>query len=108
MGVVYLILETDKYGEERYKIGMTKRNPQNRVKELSTGNSNVITLLNYFESEHYKNIEKMLHVRFKTQKTEAKNEWFTLEDNQILNFLSTCKEIEKSVILLKQNNPFYK
>jgi hypothetical protein len=108
MGYVYLILETDKYGEERYKIGMTKRDPQKRVKELSTGNSNVVTLLHDFKSIYYKNIEKMLHVKFKGQKTEANNEWFVLEDEQVLKFKSTCEEIEKTVILLKENNPFYK
>jgi len=108
MGIVYLLLETDKYGYERHKIGMTKRNPEQRVKELSTGNSNLITLLHYFESINYKNIEKMLHVKFNAQKTEANNEWFTLEDNQVLNFITTCKEIDKTVKLLKENNPFYK
>lgn len=108
MGNVYLLLETDKYGQERHKIGMTKRDPHKRVKELSTGNSNVITLLHKFESNHYKNIERMLHIKFNTQKTEANNEWFTLEDSQVLRFLETCKEIENTVILLKENNPFYK
>lgn len=108
MGYVYLILETDKSGYERHKIGMTKRDPQKRVKELSTGNSNVITLLHSFNSTHYKNIERMLHVKFNSQKTEANNEWFTLEDSQVLSFINTCKDIEKTVVLLKENNPFYK
>lgn len=108
MGYVYLFLETDKNGDERFKIGITKNPIQERISQLQTGNSNVITLLNFYKSKHYKNIERMLHNKFVNQKTEAKNEWFELTDEQIKNFLMTCEELEKRVILLKENNPFYK
>lgn len=108
MGYVYLLLETDKNGDERHKIGITKNPVEKRIKQLQTGNSNVITLLHTYESNHYKNIERMLHVRYVNRKTETKNEWFQLEDAQVLNFKKTCEEVEKLVILLKEENPFYK
>jgi hypothetical protein len=108
MGYVYLLLETDKNGDERHKIGITKNPVEKRIKQLQTGNSNIITLLHTYESEHYRNVEHMLHRKFVNQKTETKNEWFHLEDEQVLNFTKTCQEIEKVVVLLKDNNPFYK
>ncbi len=36
MGYVYLILEGNIHGEELYKIGITKNDPQLRVKQLQT------------------------------------------------------------------------
>lgn len=36
MGYVYLLLETDKDGNERHKIGITKNWPEKRVKQLQT------------------------------------------------------------------------
>ena len=63
MGYVYLILEVDKDGYERHKIGITKNNPEKRVKQLQTGNSNVIRLLHTYESKNYKHVEKWLHNR---------------------------------------------
>jgi hypothetical protein len=108
MGFVYLLLETDKNGDERHKIGITKNPVEKRIKQLQTGNSNIITLLHSYQTEHYRNVEHMLHKKFINQKTETKNEWFYLEDEQVLGFLKTCAELNERVILLKENNPFYK
>ncbi len=36
MGYVYLILEGNSHGEELHKIGITKNDPQLRVKQLQT------------------------------------------------------------------------
>lgn len=36
MGYVYLLLETDKNGDERYKIGITKNPVEKRIKQLQT------------------------------------------------------------------------
>lgn len=108
MGYVYLLLETDKNGDERHKIGITKNPVHKRISQLQTGNSNIITLLHSYETEHYRNVEHMLHKKYINQKTETKNEWFYLEDEQVLGFLKTCEELNEMVILLKENNPFYK
>lgn len=107
MGYVYLLLETDKNGDERHKIGITKNPVEKRIKQLQTGNSNIITLLHSYETDHYRNVEHMLHRKFVNQKTETKNEWFYLEDDQVINFLKTCGELNNLVIFMKENNPFY-
>lgn len=108
MGYTYLLLEVDKNGNERHKIGITKNNPSQRKSQLQTGNSNIITLLNFYESINYKKIEQFIHNKFSNQKTEANNEWFTLNDEQVFGFKEICKEADKTITFLKENNPFYK
>lgn len=108
IGYVYLLLEVDKDGCERHKIGFTKNNPNKRLKQLSTGNSNVISVLNQFETPNYKHVEKWLHRKFSKQKTEAKNEWFTLTNEQVGAFIQTCTELDNRVTFMKKNNPFFK
>jgi len=107
MGYVYLLLEVDKEGNERYKIGITKNPVIKRIKQLQTGNSNIITLLNSFESNHYHKVEQWLHKKYASHKTETKNEWFSLTNEQVGEFTNVCEDIEKKVIYLKENNPFY-
>jgi hypothetical protein len=108
MGYVYLLLEVDKDGNERHKIGFSKNNPQKRQKQLQTGNSNVISVLNQFQTPNYKHVEKWLHRKYSNQKTEAENEWFTLTNEQVGEFIETCKGIEKTVTFMRENNPFFK
>lgn len=108
MGYIYLLLEVDKDGNERHKIGITKRKVITRLKQLQTGNSNVISVLNQFQTSNYKHVEKWLHRKYSQQKTEAENEWFTLTNEQVSNFIETCKEVDKTVTFMRENNPFFK
>lgn len=108
MGYVYLLLEVDKHGNERHKIGFSKNHPEKRVKQLQTGNSNVITLLNLYETSNYQKLEKWLHGIFSNQKTEANNEWFTLSNHQVTHFIDECIKADKTISFMKENNPFYK
>lgn len=107
MGYVYLILEVDKHGDEHHKIGITKNHPTKRQSELQTGNSNKISVLNFYESVNYKKVEQMLHNKFANFKTDSNNEWFTLSDNDVLSFKYTCKKVDVIINSLKEN-PFYK
>lgn len=108
MGKVYLLMSVDDLGNEKYKIGITKRKVITRLKELQTGNSNVISVLNQFQTSNYKHVEKWLHRKYSQQKTEAENEWFTLTNEQVGNFIETCKEVDKTVTFMRDNNPFFK
>ena len=105
MGVVYLLCELS--DNERFKIGVTKRDVDKRIKELSTGNSNEI--INKFESEYYKKVESSLHRKFHTYKTsEGGTEWFDLPVDEVIGFTKTCKEVEKTIIYMIEHNPFFK
>jgi hypothetical protein len=108
MGYVYLILEINQHGEECHKIGISKNTPEKRLKQLSTGNPNEIRVLNTYESVNYKKVEKWLHSRYNTKKTLAKNEWFSLTNEQVMSFLETCKKADETISLLLKENPFFK
>ena len=82
-GFVYLIVEVNEKGQEKFKIGVTKNNPKERLKKLKTGNSNELEVLKFYESENYKRIEKWFHMKYASRKTIAKNEFFSLTDDQV-------------------------
>lgn len=107
MGYVYLIMECNEHGEEKYKIGVTKKNPEDRLKKLNTGNPNKLSLLKKYGSQNYKRIEKWFHKKYESQKTFAHNEFFTLSNQQVMSFLDDCKWIDGVISYMLQNNHFY-
>ena len=108
MGFIYLIVQVDISGVESWKIGVTKNNPNIRVKQLSTGNSNEIRLINFYESDNYKRIELQLHRTFASKQTQSKNEWFNLSESFIANFKEECKKKDELISFLQENNYFFK
>jgi len=46
MGYVYLLLQVDAEGLETYKIGITKNDPELRVKQLQTFHKSMIFIIN--------------------------------------------------------------
>jgi hypothetical protein len=108
LGYVYLIVEADHNGYEKYKIGITKNNPENRLKKLKTGNSNEMFIVRTYQSENYRRIEKMLHRKYSAQRTISKNEFFHLTDSQIFSFSEDCKKMDDIIKLMKKENYFYK
>jgi hypothetical protein len=106
MGYVYLLIQLDYNNKETFKIGFTKNNPEKRVKQLNTGNPNKIELLNYFESRYYINIENWLHKKY--IEYNYFSEWFELPNNIVKNFILDCKEAEKNIEFLSNENYFYK
>ncbi len=108
MGYVYLLLQVDKHGEETYKIGISKNDPNLRLKQLSTGNPDQISVLRVYESDNYKKVETWLHRKYNHSKTLANNEWFNLTNEQVLSFLEDCKKTDETIKFLKENNPFFK
>ena len=107
MGYVYLLLQIDFDGNESYKIGVTKRDVNIRVSELQTGNPNKINLHRKYESPNYLKVEKWLHRKYQT-KTEAKNEWRTLTNEQVFSFHDDCQTADDNIQFLLDNNSFYK
>jgi hypothetical protein len=106
MGYVYLLLQIDFDGNESYKIGITKNEPNLRLKQLQTGNPNKISLHRKYETKNYLKVERWLHRKYQT-KTEAKNEWRTLTDEQVFSFLNDCKTADDNIQFLLDNNNFY-
>lgn len=98
-GFVYLLCDG-----EKFKIGMThKKDINNRIKELQTGNPNEIWLRNYYETDHPEKIEQMIHTKYKT--SNIFNEWFDLNVEQVIKFKQNCILCEEILESLK-DNPF--
>ncbi len=73
-------------GEDIYKIGISKNHPRYRVKQLQTGNPNIITLVKFYRRKDYQELETRLHRRFHKQRVSG--EWFNVKLEDII------KEIE--------------
>jgi len=103
--MVYLLAEFCNNGG--FKIGITKRSIEKRIKEAQTGNSDEIILVNKYETENHKmrKIEGMLHRKFGM--TRKRGEWFDLTHEQVVSFTDEAKKADEIVSLLLRENPFY-
>jgi hypothetical protein len=100
MNKVYLIKTQDDI--TRYKIGYTKRSVEKRIKEFKTGNSNDFQIVSVFESNWATKIEANLHVRFKSKNIGG--EWFSLSEQEVVNFYTECQKLHDIFDLLSKNN----
>ena len=103
MAFVYLL--GDSGHDNIYKIGITRNAIDKRIKQLQTGNSGEIFLINYYETDYPFYFENILHLKY--YPNQKKGEWFELDDEDVLNFKSICESLEKNIEPLK-NNPFSK
>lgn len=99
MGYLYLIKAED---SETYKIGITKKSPEKRLKTLQTGNPEKLILCETYQSEHYRKMETHIHRVLKERRLEG--EWFLLDDT--FCFIKECKKAEEIADALS-DNPFY-
>lgn len=95
MRSVYLIRGND----GRYKIGIAK-NPKERIRQLQTGNSDALTLIETYQSENARQIESALHCRYAHVRNVG--EWFDLSVTEEFNFVQICKNIDESILTLKK------
>lgn len=100
-GYVYLICDNK---NEVFKIGITKKSIEKRIKELQTGNSTELFITNYHETKYPYLIESMLHNHFCAN--NVLNEWFELKHEDVMNFTEICNMMEDRIELLK-DNPFF-
>lgn len=94
---VYLVRVSD---NNNYKIGTTK-NINKRIKQLQTGNAEVIYLVDYYESNFAFKIEKALHNFFIHKK--KLNEWFEFNIEDEIKFKELCISIESNIIYIENN-----
>jgi len=97
MKYVYLIQSLE---DGYYKVGVSKY-PKKRIRQLQTGNSSELKLIESFQSEFANVIEKALHRRYFHLKKEG--EWFDMGISQETSFLMECKQIEENLKILKEN-----
>ncbi len=87
-----------------YKIGMTRRDMSKRIKELKTGNAADLTTVNIFESKWASKIEASLKKRYRY--SNISGEWFALSDDEVNDFLNTCKSIHDNFDFIHNNNTY--
>ena len=103
--MAYVYLLGDSGQENTFKIGMTRGPIEKRIRQLQTGNGEEIYLVNYYETAYPFFVERQLHQKmFPKQK---RNEWFNLDNEDVVNFKRYCSDIEKEAEALK-TNPFAK
>lgn len=102
IGSVYLLCDPS---TDLFKIGMTRSCVSKRIKELQTGNSCEIHLVKKFDTSIPSFIESSLHRHFMGK--HSLNEWYTLEQQDIIDFEETCNYYEKIAEAMK-DNPFFK
>lgn len=100
-GYVYLICDS---ANNLYKIGVTRKTIDKRIKELQTGNATSLHLVAYHETDYPFRIETMLHNKYANSK--ANGEWFNLTLEETTSFNETCKKQEEIIDALK-DNPFF-
>lgn len=99
---IYLARQSN---SDMYKIGISKKDPLLRLKELQTGNAIPLELVQQFETKHSFKMETALHSEFQSKRLEG--EWFILSESDIKNFLLLCEEKEVTMDFLKKNNHFW-
>ncbi len=75
-----------------YKIGFTRGNVYDRVKNLQTGCPYEILVVDSYSSDYSMIIERTLHNIFKHKKTYG--EWFELDLEDEVKFKDLCKKYE--------------
>jgi predicted GIY-YIG superfamily endonuclease len=97
MKYIYLIQSLE---NSHYKIGVSK-NPRKRVRQLQTGNSSELKLVEVYKSEFAFEIEHALQRRYSHLHKEG--EWFDMSINEETAFRRECQKIEETIMFLKEN-----
>lgn len=100
MRFIYLI-RCDLSGH--YKIGIAK-SIQSRIRQLQTGQSSTLTLIDSFESEYASKIEKTLHNLFSYCRLEG--EWFDFSAKEISQFHDLCLKTDNNFKFLNKTSNF--
>jgi hypothetical protein len=93
--IVYLLKTKD-----AYKIGVTTTTIEKRIKQLQTGNPNIISCVYYEKVSCDKTmyaIEKMLHKEYKHK--NILGEWFTLSNDEVNQIILKLKVFKKDAYL---------
>lgn len=101
---IYLI-SAEINNQKSYKIGITKRQVEQRIKDFKTGNSSVFYIEQVFTTDTLANsIEKRIHRHFKDKSLGG--EWFMLEKEDIYEFTRLCMRFKEELTLLNETNTY--
>lgn len=102
MGKVYLLANSE---WSQFKIGISTKDIDNRLKSLKTGNGSEISLVKSFDTIHHRKVEKWMHNKHNSKRLVG--EWFALNDDDIINFIPDCQKAHETFqYLIDGGNPF--
>mgnify|MGYP003661668521 CR=1 FL=1 len=102
MGKVYL-LANDEWSQ--FKIGISTKDINSRLRSLKTGNGSEITLVKSFDTIYHRKVEKWMHNKHYSKRLVG--EWFALSDDDIIQFISDCQKAHDAFqFLIENGNPF--
>jgi predicted GIY-YIG superfamily endonuclease len=102
---IYLIYaETDSVGQ--WKLGVTKRDINERLKEHTVSNPNIVGVVAMYETDSNLSysIESVLKRWYR--KDKIRGEWITYDGLTKEKFLNDCSKIEKNLKFIKNNSTF--
>ena len=97
MKSIYVIVNEN---NNSFKIGCSK-NPQKRIKQLQTGNSDVLTLFYERSTNYYSKIERLLHIDYQNYRLEG--EWFDISCLSFLDIDDRISKYDKMFFNIKDN-----
>lgn len=100
MGYVYFISDL----KETIKIGYTRGNPINRLKQLNTGSPFQLYLLGFFRGTLKD--EDNLHKKFANLKVRSNGEWFKISE-ELVNFINNINEIKDKYVYLDEESKIW-
>ena len=92
--------EKEKIGKLIIKIGVSIH-PEERLKELQTGNHNKLIILRTIKCPDYKTLEKNLHQKYKSWNMHG--EWFEFTKNEYNECVAVAESLANSNIIVKNN-----
>ena len=91
-----------------YKIGITKREVSERIKDFKTGNVSDFNAIKIYKSEKFvHSIEKRLHKYFHKKRIDMSREWFNLTEDDINEFIPLCEKYYNMFDYIENNNTWY-
>jgi hypothetical protein len=100
---IYLI-SSETNGQKLYKIGITKREIEVRMKELKTGNAADLSIVDSFQSKWATKIEANLHRLFRPKKISG--EWFELNEEDLVEFKGRCELLHGNFEMMEASNTY--
>lgn len=95
------VLSAEINNKKSYKIGYTRRQVEDRIREFKTGNASDFIVVYKFESNWSSKIEAILHRKFSDKKING--EWFDLTSDDLIEIYKCCNLHHKNFEALLNN-----
>lgn len=82
------------------KIGLTRRNVYERIRNLSTAHPGNFTIVDTAIFNHVGIVEMALHRLFDSRREQPRREFFTITEGMAISAMNACREVDELRIVL--------